>query len=60
METRLLALEEELNELRNNSAQLGERHLLDCLKRTREDGDEDNEREVKRIMKIHMRVGRYQ
>lgn len=51
LESRLFALEEELNELRSNSAQLRKRHLLDCLKRARDNGDEDDEREVKRIMK---------
>eukprot|EP00956_Cyclotella_meneghiniana_P007717 scaffold10329_cov66-Cyclotella_meneghiniana.AAC.6 len=51
LESRLHGLEEELNVLRYTSKQLRRQHLLECLRRAREDGDEDDEREIKRIMK---------
>eukprot|EP00956_Cyclotella_meneghiniana_P012156 scaffold17260_cov86-Cyclotella_meneghiniana.AAC.3 len=51
LESRLHGLEVELNVLRHNSKQLRWQHLLDCLRRARDDGDEDDVHEIKRIMK---------
>ena len=50
LESRIHGLEEELNVLRHTSKQLRRQHLLECLRRAREDGDEDDEREIKRII----------